>query len=181
MKVISRIAAIFIFRNDYLTLRFSLSLSLPFPNGILQVLVILSVGIVCAEPPSSYLPPSSSYGTPSFGGGGSGGGSLLTSGSGGGYTAINSGYQESEGSFLDQGLLHKIEEILLDQENQASSHGGHGHGGHSHGGHSGPQSSYGPPSSGYLPPSSSYGVPSASAPRVVGVHLGNFQRFFPNF
>lgn len=131
------------------------------------MLVILSVGIVCAEPPtSSYLPPSSSYGTPSFGGGG--GGSLLTSGSGGGYTAINSGYQESEGSFLDQHLLHKIEEILLDQENQVSSHGGHGHGGHS-----APQSSYGPPSSGYLPPSSSYGVPSASAPRVVGVQLGN--------
>lgn len=139
------------------------------------MLVILSVGIVCAEPPpssylpptSSYLPPSSSYGAPSFGGGG--GGSLLSSGSGGGYTAVNSGYQESEGTFLDPHLLHKIEEILLDQENQASSHGGHGHGGLSV-----PQSSYGPPSSGYLPPpSSSYGVPSA--PRVVGVHLGNLE------
>lgn len=120
----------------------------------MQILVILSVGIVCAELPAP------TYGVPSFGGGGGGG---LIAGSGGGYTAVNSGYQESEGTFLDPHLLHKIEEILLDQENQISSHGTHV-----------PQSSYGPPpSSSYLPPSSSYGVPSISAQRVVGVHLGN--------
>lgn len=155
-------------KTQFLSLLFSPFLPRSFGNESLQVLVILSVGIVCAElPSSSYLPPSSSYGTPSFGGGG---GSLLSSGSGGGYSAVNSGYQESEGTFLDPHLLHKIEEILLDQENQASAHGGHGHGGLSV-----PQSSYGPPpSSSYLPPSSSYGVPSLSAPRVVGVRLGKF-------
>lgn len=107
-------------------------------------------GIVCAEPPTnSYLPP-------------------LASGSGAGYSAVNSGYQDSEGIYLDPHLLHKIEEILLDQENQASSHGGHGHGGLSV-----PQSSYGPPpSSSYLPPTT-YGVPSFGSSRVVGVRLGN--------
>lgn len=68
-----------------------------------------------AEPPSSYLPPpSGSYGAPSSG---------LFAGQGNGYQAVGSGYSESEGAHLDPSLLQKIEEILLDQENQiASSH-----------------------------------------------------------
>lgn len=92
----------------------------------LQILSLVCVGLTLAEPPSSYLPPpsgsysapSGSYGAPSIGGG-------LLSGSGGGYHAVGSGYQESEGANLDPSLLHKIEEILLDQENQigSSSHG----------------------------------------------------------
>lgn len=50
-------------------------------------------------------------------------------GSGQGYHAIGSGYQESEGANLDPQLLHKIKEILLDQENllDQETHG-HGHG-----------------------------------------------------
>lgn len=84
---------------------------------ILQILSLVCVSLTLAEPPSSYLPPipSSSYGAPSG----------LLSGHGGGYQAVGSGYQESEGANLDPSLLHKIEEILLDQENQvaaASSH-----------------------------------------------------------
>lgn len=88
----------------------------------MQILSLVCVSLTLAEPPSSYLPPipSSSYGAPSGGGHG-----LLSSGQGSGYQAVGSGYQESEGANLDPSLLHKIEEILLDQENQvaSSSHG----------------------------------------------------------
>lgn len=76
------------------------------------------------EPPSSYLPPH-------------------ISSSGQGYHAIGSGYQDSEGANLDPQLLHKIKEILLDQENQVAFqyHGS------------------------YSPPIPLYGVPSS---RVIG-------------
>lgn len=76
---------------------------------------LVCVSLTLAEPPSSsYGPPapSSSYGAPSIG---------LSSGQGSGYHAVGSGYQESEGANLDPQLLHKIEEILLDEENQKSS------------------------------------------------------------
>lgn len=82
----------------------------------LQILSLVCVSLTLAEPPSSYLPPSSTYGAPS--------GSGLLAGQGNGYQAVGSGFQESEGANLDPSLLQKIEEILLDQENQAaSSHG----------------------------------------------------------
>lgn len=51
----------------------------------------------------------------------SGGGGSLLAGHGSGYQAVGSGYQESEGANLDPSLLHKIEEILLDQENQIAA------------------------------------------------------------
>lgn len=76
---------------------------------------LVCVSLTLAEPPSSYGPPpapSSSYGAPSIG---------LSAGSGSGYHAVGGGYQESEGANLDASLLHKIEEILLDEENQKSS------------------------------------------------------------
>lgn len=75
---------------------------------------LVCVGLTLAEPPTSYLPPqpSGSYGVPS---------SDLSIGQGNGYHAVGSGYQESEGANLDPQLLHKIEEILLDQENQKGS------------------------------------------------------------
>lgn len=87
---------------------------------ILQILSLVCVSLTLAEPPSSYLPPipSGSYGAPS--------GGLLSSGHGSGYQAVGSGYQESEGANLDPSLLHKIEEILLDQENQVASSSSHG-------------------------------------------------------
>lgn len=91
----------------------------------LQILSLVCVSLTLAEPPSSYLPPSSSYGAPSSSYGAPGNG--LLAGHGGGYQAVGSGYQESEGAYLDPSLLQKIEEILLDQENQGgSSHGSHG-------------------------------------------------------
>lgn len=116
-----------------------------------QLLVALSVSVAFAEPPvSSYLPPS-------IGGG-------ISLGSGSGFTAVNSGYQESEGANIDAQLLHKIEEILLDQENQASSTRD------SPFGLSAPSSIYG------VPPSQSYGPPSHHSDRVLGVHLGSVQQ-----
>lgn len=121
---------------------------------ILSVFGVCST-LVLAEPPvhrpsSSYLPPSNSYLPPSHHSGGSsfGGGSSLLSGSGSGYHAVGSGFSESEGFNIDQQLLHKIEEILLDQENQAASHH-HGH----HGGHGGHSGHGGSLSNSYLPPS----------------------------
>lgn len=82
----------------------------------LQILSLVCVSLTLAEPPSSsYGPPpapSSSYGAPNIG---------LSTGQGGGYHAVGSGYQESEGASLDPQLLHKIEEILLDEENHKSS------------------------------------------------------------
>lgn len=91
----------------------------------LQILSLVFVSLTLAEPPSSYLPPipSGSYGAPSGGGGGHHGG--LLAGQGSGYQAVGSGYQESEGANLDPSLLHKIEEILLDQENQVASASSH--------------------------------------------------------
>lgn len=88
-----------------------------------QILSFACIALTVAEPPSSYLPPSSVYGAPS---------TDLLAGSGHGYHAVGSGYQESEGSNLDPQLLHKIKEILLDQENQVASYHSHGHG-HGHG------------------------------------------------
>lgn len=92
-----------------------------------QILSFACIALTVAEPPSSYLPPqpSSSYGAPSH--------SDLLAGAGQGYHAVGAGYQENEGANLDPQLLHKIKEILLDQENQAASyHSHHGHG-HGHG------------------------------------------------
>lgn len=81
-----------------------------------QILSLVCVTLTLAEPPSSSYgpppPPSSSYGPPGIG---------LSTGQGSGYQAVGSGYQESEGANLDPQLLHKIEEILLDEENQKSS------------------------------------------------------------
>lgn len=76
----------------------------------LQILSLVCVGLTLAEPPTSYLPPqvSTSYGPPASG---------LAIGHGNGYHAVGSGYQESEGAHLDPQLLHKIEQILLDEEN----------------------------------------------------------------
>lgn len=129
----------------------------------------MSVSLACAEPPvSSYLPPSIGHGR--HGGHVGHGGDGISFGSGSGFTAVNSGYQESEGANIDPQLLHKIEEILVDQENQASSHG-------SGFGLSAPSSSYGAPSNSYLPPSQSYGPPShRSGSRVIGVQLGHVQQ-----
>lgn len=81
---------------------------------------LVCAGLTLAEPPSSYLPPpSGSYGPPS---------SSLFAGQGSGYQAVGSGFQESEGIHLDPQLLQKIEEILLDQENQVVSSHGSSHG-----------------------------------------------------
>lgn len=87
--------------------------------------------LTLAEPPVNYLPPqpSSSYGAPSssysvpsssYSAPASGPADFLA-GSGNGYHAVGSGYSESEGANLDPQLLHKIEEILLDEENHKSS------------------------------------------------------------
>lgn len=87
----------------------------------LQILSLVCVTLTLAEPPTNYLPPqpSSSYGAPSSSY--SAPGSDFSVGSGNGYHAVGSGYQESEGANLDPQLLHKIEEILLDEENHKSS------------------------------------------------------------
>ncbi|XP_041980483.1 pro-resilin [Aricia agestis] len=106
-----------------------------------------------AEAPSGY-----NYNRPS---GGSGFHGSIGGGGGGGYRAVSSGYQTSEGQYVDPQLLEQIRQILLKEE--ASGSGGHG----SHGGGA-PSSSYGVPSSSYGVPSSSYGVPNA---RVVGINL----------
>lgn len=86
---------------------------------------------------------------------------------GGGYQQVSVGHQSNEGAHVDQELLHKIKEILLQQENLG---GGGGHGGYS-GGHSGGHgisSSYGPPQI-----SSSYGPPGHGSSRVVGIDFGH--------
>lgn len=74
------------------------------------------------QPSSSYGAPSSSYSVPSssYSAPASGPAEFL-SGSGNGYHAVGSGYSENEGANLDPQLLHKIEEILLDEENHKSS------------------------------------------------------------
>lgn len=145
-----------------------------------QILSLVCVTLTLAEPPSSSYgpppPPSSSYGAPSVG---------LSAGQGSGYQAVGSGYQESEGANLDPQLLHKIEEILLDEENQKSSRTSSIHlnenDDHDHsittklnsfvenlGGFSGSlSSSYGPPSSSYGPP------PAGHHERVVGTYIVN--------
>ncbi|CAO1423134.1 unnamed protein product [Diamesa tonsa] len=130
--------------------------------------VTLAVGAF-AEPPSGYAykRPSSGYSSGGHGGYSSGGGS--------GYQAVSGGYQTSEGQYVDPQLLHKIEEILLQQEQLNGNRGGHGGsfgGGHGHG----ISQSYGAPSSSYGVPSSSYGVPSYNGGRVVGIELGNVRQ-----
>lgn len=147
-----------------------------------QILSLVCVTLTLAEPPSSSYgpppPPSSSYGAPNIG---------LSAGVGSGYQAVGSGYQESEGANLDPQLLHKIEEILLDEENQKSSRTSSIHwflfGNavceqsiitklnyfvENLGGFSGSlSSSYGPPSSSYGPP------PAGHHERVVGMYIVN--------
>lgn len=70
--------------------------------------------------------------------------------------------------------MHKIEEILLQQEqlNSNRGHGGSFGGGHGHG----ISQSYGAPSASYGVPSSSYGVPSFGGGRVVGIELGHVRQ-----
>ncbi|GAB0098010.1 DNA-directed RNA polymerase II subunit RPB1 [Sergentomyia squamirostris] len=101
--------------------------------------------------------------------GGHGGG--LHSGFGGGYRAVSHGYQSNEGQHVDSQLLHKVKQILLDQENQAESY----HGSHHGGALFTPSSSYGVPSHSYGAPSPVYGVPHHHS-RVVGIDLGHVRQ-----
>jgi loricrin len=92
----------------------------------------------------------------------------FSSGHGSGYQQVAIGHSGSEGLHIDQQLLHKIKEVLIQQENV----NGGGHGGHSGGfggGHGGISSSYGPPMQ-------QYGPPGYSSARIVGIDFGHVQQ-----
>lgn len=131
---------------------------------------------IYSAPSQSYVAPAPSYSAPiftgGFVGGHSGGHGSIGFGGGGGYHAVSSGYQTSEGLHVDPALLHKVKQILLDQEN---IHGGGGHGGHHDDAFRVASSSYRVPSSSYGVPSTSYGVPGYST-RVVGIELGGIRQ-----
>uniref|UniRef100_A0A182JY70 Uncharacterized protein n=1 Tax=Anopheles christyi TaxID=43041 RepID=A0A182JY70_9DIPT len=127
---------------------------------VVQIFLLASVALVCAEPPVH-----GGYGH-GHGHGGGGGGSGYDDG---GYIAVSPGHQSSEGLHVDHSLLHKVKEALLEHEN-SGSHGGGGYAGSL-------SSSYGPPSGSYGPPSPVYGVPSYSGHvKTTGIELGHVQQ-----
>lgn len=90
-------------------------------SSIHQIVAFVLCGSAFGEPPSSlYGPPSppASY-LPAHHSS-----DLSAARHSSGYQAIGGGWQESEGANLDSSLLHKIEEILLDEENKVASSNG---------------------------------------------------------
>lgn len=119
------------------------------------------------EPPSGY-----NYQRNNGGGGGgyaggsysSGGSSAGAFGNGGSYESVPIGGSTQEGLNVDQQLLEKVKQILIQEESKAGA-GGFGGGV--------PSSQYGAPSSQYGPPSQSYGAPSGG--RVAAIIFENTQ------
>src|SRR5690349_16979778 len=130
-----------------------------------QVLFAICITCSWAEPP-----PSSSYGLPEI----SSGYSYHTasaphqsshSSHNTNYVEQHAGHQTSEGLHLDQNLLHKIEQVLVQHENSGSNSGSFQI--------SAPSAVYGTPQSSYGPPTHSW---SHGSSKVVGIDFDHLRQ-----